>query len=156
MLLRVRKGSLNTACQTSMGGCRIAMAGVVLGAWHLYAKLACSLRFISAASSSIYSFLLIEWGLTVFFRPTPAIHQNCQTTIGKSKAAIRFRRKQTFVFDTRISGPVTQRKKSTFQTGGRPCSVRSKSQVPSTKKFNFTIVSEASQPPIKDFGKCPL
>jgi len=24
------------------------------------------------------------------------------------------------------------------------------------KKFNFTIVSEACPPPIKDFGKCPL
>ena len=115
------------------------------------------LRVLPTVGCSVVQFNPVQQPFMAFaVVPTPPIHQNCQTTIGKSKAAIRLRRKQTFVFDTRISGPVTERKKSTFQTGGRPCSVRSKSQVPSTKKFNFTIVSEACQPRIKDFGKCPL
>ena len=53
----------------------------------------------------------VNGSYVIFFRkrPIPAIHQNCQTTIGKSKAALRFRRKQTFVFGTQISGPVIQR-----------------------------------------------
>jgi hypothetical protein len=37
------------------------------------------------------------------------------------KADLRFRRKQTFIFEARISGPVIQRRKSSFPTGGRHC-----------------------------------
>ena len=85
-------------------------------------------RFRCTAGPGFSSYLPLSFGglprreMAGSIRPIPAVHQNCQTTIGKSKAALRFRRKLTFVFDTRISGPVIQRKKSTFQTGGRHCS----------------------------------
>jgi len=60
--------------------------------------------------------------ITVKNRPKPDVHQASMNPNEKSEADLRFRRKQTFVFDTRISGAVIQRQKSSFQTGGRHCS----------------------------------
>lgn len=52
----------------------------------------------------------------------PDIRWHPQKSTQMLKAALRFRQKQTFVFDTRISGAVIQRLNSSFPTGGRHCS----------------------------------
>jgi hypothetical protein len=72
------------------------------GFWRLGRMAGFSLQESVASEIRIFS-------LNTRIRLKAAVRPNRQKPHGLAKAALRFRRKQTFIFDTEISGAVIQR-----------------------------------------------